>query len=325
MINKEIKISVAMTTYNGERYVIKQLDSILRQTRVPDEVVICDDGSQDTTVDLVTTFIETHKLANWHLYQNNPNLGWQKNFFKAAGKTTGDIVFFSDQDDIWKEEKIEMMSNMMCERQMGCLYSEKTIIDGEDKFIEGRQDKNHYTADVKKITLSNSFFDLKTLGCCMCVDRALLDLYLKLDFPEGGHDSQCGRLAVLTSSLWHIDLPLIEYRIHGNNTSGISGKASFGQSSTAKRINDIDTTKRWMEKLLAELNLDERKKQLLERCHRFQAKRLKYFNNETSILSLFINMKYYRNISMFCGDIAYKHNINNLLGTLRWRIGRILN
>ena len=83
--------------------------------------------------------------------------------------------------------------------------------------------------------------------------------------------------------------------------------------------------KRWMEKLLTELNLDEGKKQLIEGCHRFQTKRLRYFNNETSIVSLFFDMKYYRNISMFCGDIAYKHNINNLLGTIRWRIGKILN
>lgn len=322
MINK--KISVAMTTFNGERYVIKQLESILYQTKKPDEVVICDDGSNDSTVEKVINFIESHQLANWHFYQNNPNLGWQKNFFKAANKTTGDIVFFSDQDDIWKDEKIEMMVKMMCEKQMGCLYSEKYIIDGEDKFIEGRQDKNHYTGDVKKVALSNSFFDLKTLGCCMCVDRPLLDLYLKLDFPEGGHDSQCGRLAVLMSTLWHIDLPLIEYRIHGNNTSGISGKASFGQSSIVKRISDIDTTMRWMEKLLTDLNLDKRKKQLIDGCHRFQAKRLRYFNNETSILSLFFDMKYYRNFSMFCGDLAYKHDLNNLLGTLRWRIERIL-
>lgn len=324
MMNNNIKISIAMTTYNGEKYVIKQLESILKQTRKPDEVIICDDGSKDGTITLIESFIESNHLDNWFLYQNTPNLGWQKNFFKAASKTTGDIIFFSDQDDIWKDEKIEVMTQMAIEKKMGALYAEKTIIDGSDNVLLKRQDKKCYTGSLEEIKLKKSFFDLKTLGCCMCVNRNVLDTYLKLDFPEGGHDSQCGRLAVLTSSLWHLDMPMINYRIHGNNTSGISGKASFGQSSQTKRISDIETTAKWLDKLLSEFDFDEEKRKLLAGCCNFQTKRLKYFNNDLSVFLLIPDFKHYRNFSMFCGDIAYKHNLNNFLGTLRWRIERIL-
>lgn len=318
-----IKISIALTTYNGEKYIEKQLKSIFDQTRKPDEVIICDDGSKDSTVSLINDFISSHNINNWKVYINTPNVGWQRNFFKAAGMTTGDIIFFSDQDDIWLKDKIENMSRIMCEYNMNCLYAEKNIIDANDIIRKERQEKSHYTGKLTQIPLENNFFDIKTLGCCMCINRELINLYLKVNFPEGGHDSQCGRLALLNDSLWHFDQPVINYRIHGSNTSGISGIASFGQSSFEQRLQDIQSTILWFHRLLEVLPFDETKKRLLQCCSDFQVKRLGYFNGKTSILYLLKNFKFYRNFSMFCGDIAYKYGINKSIGLLRWKLGKI--
>lgn len=315
-----MRISVAMTTYNGEKYVRKQLESIFNQTRTPDEVVICDDGSTDKTPDIIIRFIDENQIKNWTLIRNNPNLGWKRNFYKAAGLTTGDIVFFSDQDDIWNLWKIEKMVTLMEKYHMGCLYGEKQIIDSNDILLEGRQDKTVFTEKIEMIPLKRSFYELKTLGCCMCVNRDLLDKYIKLEFPEGGHDSQCGRLAALTSSLWHLDYPVIKYRIHNNNTSGISGVASFGQSDRQSRIESIRLSIRWMERLVEKLELDDYMKKLLNECSQFQTLRLGFFAEDTSFLTLFRNYEFYRDISMLFGDLAYKYNLNRGLGVLRWKI-----
>lgn len=88
------KISVLMTTYNGERYVHKQIESIYRQTRKPDEVVICDDRSTDSTCEIIQRFIKEKSISNWNLYINKENLGWQNNFYQGTSMVEGDMIFF---------------------------------------------------------------------------------------------------------------------------------------------------------------------------------------------------------------------------------------
>ena len=75
-----------MATYNGEKYIIQQLLSIVRQTLIPDEVIIVDDGSSDCTFSLIQEFIEKYKNIEWKLFRNDVNLGWQKNYINAISK-----------------------------------------------------------------------------------------------------------------------------------------------------------------------------------------------------------------------------------------------
>lgn len=81
-----------MATYNGEKYIIQQLLSIVRQTLIPDEVIIVDDGSSDCTFSLIQEFIEKYKNIEWKLFRNDVNLGWQKNYINAISKAKGDII-----------------------------------------------------------------------------------------------------------------------------------------------------------------------------------------------------------------------------------------
>ena len=108
-------ISIAMTTYNGELYIERQLYSILNQTLSADEIVICDDRSKDKTVEIVKAFIERTRDRRILLIENQQNLGYTRNFYKAISMTTGDYIFLADQDDERHPDKLERSLQIMKE------------------------------------------------------------------------------------------------------------------------------------------------------------------------------------------------------------------
>ncbi len=103
--------SIAMCTYNGEKYIREQLESIIGQTLPPDEIVICDDCSKDHTIQVVRDTLKNWD-GRWTLVCNEKNLGYKKNFEKAISLCHGDIIYLSDQDDVWDIHKIEIMNEV---------------------------------------------------------------------------------------------------------------------------------------------------------------------------------------------------------------------
>lgn len=105
-----------MTTYNGMEYIKDQLDSLANQKRKVDEVLIFDDGSNDGTIEFIENYINKNKLNNtWKLIINKENKGWRRNFVEGIWESIGDLVFPCDQDDIWHENKLETVENIMTE------------------------------------------------------------------------------------------------------------------------------------------------------------------------------------------------------------------
>src|SRR5215217_2190591 len=100
-----MRISIAMATYNGAGYLQEQLESFLSQTRQPDELIVCDDGSGDATLDILERFRQSVPFAV-QIHRNETRLGFTKNFEKALLKCSGDLVFLSDQDDVWFAPKV---------------------------------------------------------------------------------------------------------------------------------------------------------------------------------------------------------------------------
>ena len=130
-------VSVCMGIYNGEKYIEEQLDSILRQTRRAEEVILCDDCSTDRTVEIVRLFIEKHGLGeSWRLCCNKENRGYPGNFYYAMSLCAGDVVFLADQDDIWAETKLERMCAVLEEHPeaevLACKFG---LMDGEGERI----------------------------------------------------------------------------------------------------------------------------------------------------------------------------------------------
>ena len=100
-------ISIAMTTYNGEKYLSKQLESISNQSLLPDELVICDDASTDATASIIKEYALNAPFVV-RVYLNKENIGYTKNYEKVMSLTSGDLIFLCDQDDIWFPEKISL-------------------------------------------------------------------------------------------------------------------------------------------------------------------------------------------------------------------------
>src|SRR5437868_6261824 len=121
-MNSIMKISVALCTYNGEKYLPDQLASYLKQERLPDELVICDDGSSDNTVEIIKRFA-TEAPFPVQLHVNENNLGSTKNFEKAFQLCQGEIITPSDQDDVWHEKKLLQLERAFKEHpQIGLVF-----------------------------------------------------------------------------------------------------------------------------------------------------------------------------------------------------------
>lgn len=102
------KVSVALCTFNGARYLREQLESIMVQTRLPDEIIVCDDASTDDSRDIVMASIGSNRVRV-RLEHNEERLGVTRNFDKAISLCTGDIIFLADQDDVWYPHKLDRM------------------------------------------------------------------------------------------------------------------------------------------------------------------------------------------------------------------------
>lgn len=322
-----MKVSIALTTYNGSKYIVQQLESIRCQSRRPDEVIICDDGSSDDTVLKIEKYICNYALDCWYCIKNEKKLGWKQNFRKAISLAKGDIIFFSDQDDIWLNSKIEKMCSIMNEKKAGCLYGYSWIIDANGKRLKKREERREYTGQVIQIPLRKSFYAVGGLGCCMCVHRRVVEKYLQLDCSFDDHDSQCPRIAILYDSLYVLDEPVINYRIYESNTSGISKEKSFGSSTINNRINSIEQIIGWLEVVANDEDIvkNTEKQMLVSSALLIEKERLNYLRERgVSFIKLLHYRDYYPDLTMLIGDFAYRHNINDFLGKVRWKFRNII-
>lgn len=127
-----MKISVVMTTYNGEKYLKTQIESILNQVLLPDEIIICDDKSTDNTFKILKDYQNIEK-PKFIISQNILNIGYIRNFEQALKKCTGEVVFLCDQDDFWHSDKIEKMITFDSEYSL--VHTDAVLIDADGKKI----------------------------------------------------------------------------------------------------------------------------------------------------------------------------------------------
>ncbi|WP_281165348.1 glycosyltransferase family 2 protein [Liquorilactobacillus sicerae] len=251
-----MKISVAIATYNGEHFIERQLESIKCQTQLPDEVIICDDCSQDGTVEIVKNYIRKSKLLNWKIEINRTNLGYKKNFFQLLTKVTGDLIFLSDQDDHWKPNKIEVMAKTIQQNpSLGTLNSAISLIDQNSQPVEVALKPNFYNANFLHSTkpLQNlNFFGLDNIlqrnispGCSMCITRKICDDFILLYDYSLPHDWFLNLLSSIDNGCGFLNEPLIDYRIHSQNTLGLSvdpgsaGKIKIFENLRKSKINEF--------------------------------------------------------------------------------------
>ena len=209
-----MRISIVMTTYNGEKYLLEQLDSLRTQTRTPDEVIICDDGSTDSTNRYIDKYITDHKLANWIHVKNEKNKGWKKNFMDAIEMSTGDLIFTCDQDDIWYKYKLELMEDIMTKKKNIDLLCSTYDLEYEPK------DNKPSTVTVRRYRFKKDFMFIRSPGCVFCFRRTHFDDIKDMWYKEYPHDALLWRYALLKDSLYMVYEPLIYYRRHEATATG---------------------------------------------------------------------------------------------------------
>lgn len=206
-----MRISVAMASYNGEKYIKEQLDSFLAQTRLPDELIITDDCSTDGTEQIVKAYAEAAPF-DVVFHRNEKNLGYCGNFNAALMKTTGDLVFLSDQDDVWFPEKIATMVALADDHpEMLVLMNDTELTDGELNSVGLTK-----LGQIKSAGLSEKSY---VMGCCCAVRRELLDICMPI--PEGfrAHDNWLVEFADGLSAKMVDGTVLQFYRRHESNES----------------------------------------------------------------------------------------------------------
>ena len=223
------RISIALCTYNGERFLQEQLDSYVCQTRLPDELVVCDDGSTDGSLPILRDFANKAPFSV-KIYENTVNLGFAKNFEKAISFCTGDLIFLSDQDDVWMPEKIEAISKRFGhDPQLGMVFTDAQLVDENLSYLGFDFFGVPYNSEVRDALEKGSF--LKALlfrnhisGATMAFRRPLVEYAIPLPgdkVPEMNHDGWIGFVAVLAGNYEFLDIPLIKYRQHRDQQIGM--------------------------------------------------------------------------------------------------------
>ena len=232
-----LKISVAMATYNGEQHIREQLDSIARQTLQPCELIITDDGSTDATLQIVEEFAQTARFLV-KVIRNPSRLGYADNFIKAALLCSGDLIALCDQDDIWMEQKLRVCSECLADpRVLLAIHSAQTFTESGGL---GRCHPKFSRTGVLGFDACDPLANLP--GFAMVIKKELLHLYDNSLRPTRlrAHDHWFWFLAACTEGILTISEVLALYRQHARNTFG-APQVTFAERliRTARRI-DFD-------------------------------------------------------------------------------------
>lgn len=210
-----IPASVAMTTYNGMRFLPAQLASVLAQLGPHDELVVCDDASSDGTWDHLRATAAGD--ARVRLLRHEVNRGLPATVQDALAAARGDVVFLADQDDVWLPGRRErVMATFGADPRVGVVVSEARVVDAygaplAESFMATRRG---FRSSVLATLVRNRY-----LGCAMAVRRDVLRRALPIPARVPMHDMWLGVVGSLTSRVAYIPVPTVMYRRHGANLS----------------------------------------------------------------------------------------------------------
>lgn len=317
-----MKISVALCTYNGEKYIEEQLRSIINQTIKPDEIILCDDISKDNTINIAREVLEESDV-NYYIKVNENNLGVTQNFQRAIELTKGDIIFLCDQDDIWVKNKIEIiLKEFVADPAVVMIFTDAELINDRK---ENLKMSLWETLNFSKECLEEKTFINILLNRCVVTGATMAfrrHLFEKLKpFPDCWlHD---GWLAINSScygTVKAINQPLIKYRQHEHNVIGASKLSLTGKVKqyliNIKKLEDIRSQRYNRYKKFLDFNsevLGLKMKSNVRDCVAFwrDMERLKKSNLFYGCLIITINLfnghykKYYTGVVGAVRDIVY--------------------
>ena len=320
MPNKQ-KISVVLATYNGESFVVEQLRSIVNQTVKPDEIIVVDDCSKDKTLDVVSSFAKQCEISIV-IEKNEHNSGVSKTFENGVKRASGDIVLFSDQDDCWRENKVEKILFAMSNYDTDFVFSNAAIVDEKltdtnvtlwDSIDFAPKNNNEYVCYEKSEFFPELLKHNVVTGMTVACRKDFLTKCLP--FPSFLlHDYWLALNASTSVNMIAINDPLVLYRQHSNNVVGVNKKhRKRDKAALKKRHLIIVQSQIMLFKSVIEIceknNSSEEIKKMAQDYYNFSVNRENALNTSIfSVLKLRKDYKKYtyRDYRFFEKDIFYR-------------------
>lgn len=284
-------ISIVMATYNGEKYLAEQIDSILVQTYSDFELIICDDCSTDNTRSILKEYEQKDKRIK--LYFNTTNIGFKKNFEKMLHLCTGEFIAFADQDDVWFKEHIEILIKNICNADL--IACNAVITD--NNLVPMGYTMQDISGIKKNLTnpdflFSHELYSNMFQGTACLLRSSLLKVLLPVPDCIAFHDYWSALIAGTNNGLRYLSEPILLYRQHEK------------QITTNKKVSLLTLIKQTLER--KSFNIEQRQnqvqilKQLLKRTYD-KEKQIKI--NEV--------IKYYENLLSGKKKLALSHFFKN--------------
>lgn len=230
------KINILMATYNGRRYLKKQIDSILNQTFSDFRLLISDDASTDSTLKILEEYEK--KDSRVEIYSHEKNMGVVENFEFLINKVRSEYFMFADQDDVWEPDKIEKSLRKLEETASDLVYTDLEVVDNKLNQIEPSfwKQKGFYNKIIKYNNFESLYLNNYINGCTMLCKSSWINEFLPL--PKNSkyviHDYWIALVVSHRGKMAYIEKPTIKYRQHGNNQVGSSRK-----SDTLETLDEI--------------------------------------------------------------------------------------
>ena len=225
-MSRRPRISVVMCTYNGASHLPVQLQSIAEQSRPPDELVVCDDGSADATVSVLRAFAETAPF-DVRVFENSANLGADANFSRALSLADGDVLLTCDQDDLWRADKVERIERAFADSpQAGLVLHDAALIDEAGRPLEETLWQTlGFTPAQQDAAEGGAAFEAFTrrvvaYGCVMAVRASLRSGFLPVP-PRTSFDFWIALYAAAAGPVKLVREPLTSYRRHARQVVGV--------------------------------------------------------------------------------------------------------
>lgn len=217
-------VSVVMATYNGNRFIKQQIDSIIDQLGPDDELIITDDGSRDETIHTVQDY---HTIDSRIKLFNGPRKGITANFENGIKLATKEIIFLSDQDDVWTHNKVnEVLGCFINDASLTCVLHDVEVVDEELHMIE----PSFFAMRKSKSGLFNNIIKNSFMGSAMAFRREMVDYIIPIPKNIPLHDQWIGIMCSKHGKVKMLDKTLGFYRRHESNAS------SFDHDSISKMI-----------------------------------------------------------------------------------------
>ncbi|WP_046390327.1 glycosyltransferase [Streptococcus uberis] len=225
-----------MAVFNGAKYIDQQIQSIIPQLKLDDELVISYDLSTDSTLDIIKSYAANDSRIKIFI---NENPGLFNNFENALRNCKNDYIFISDQDDIWKKNKCQLILSKFESENVDMLIHNGIHFNEVTKEIS----EDFFTIYGIKKGLINNFLKPRYSGCCMAFKKELLTKMLPIPATIGGYDHWLGMIGEVYGNLLFIDDVLIEHRLHNSNFTPTS-RRSLSEIAKARTSLIIELAKR---------------------------------------------------------------------------------